>query len=211
MEFRTGSVIGIKHFSADVFKRVTILEAQKKKLNISYEKVDGILELFEDDPLVVVMEEDENLYVGQAVVEIIDYKMGVVTIRIVKMNLANNKREFKRYYTSMFAKIIKASGEYFPAYISNVSKEGLSLMTYSHLQKFDEVTIEVQVNNEILQIDLSVVWRKENVRIYEYGILANDQEREKMKKIFDKVMKDQNNELKNGVFSGFKLPLMTGG
>lgn len=165
-----GLTIKFKHYSSDTFFKGQIVETHDDKLiTILPSDVYITCSYFEDDPIAIVFEQNGNISTCQTYISDIDYKSGRVRVKIKQINNFSNRRIQTRYPTSLYATIV-GQHEMETSFISNISADGLSLMSNAVLNNGDLIEVETCFKKINFYFKSTVVWSRDLPTIFEYGL-----------------------------------------
>lgn len=173
-----GTNIHYKHYSNDKFLKATISEVNDNTTLIMTPSDPYIIcGYFEDDPIAIILELNEQVITCQTYITKIDYIAGNLEVLVRQTNDFSNRRQQTRYPTSLYATIL-GSYEMENTFINNISSDGLSLLSNAPLKIDDEIEIETTFKKVNIYFKAKVIWIRELSTIYEYGLttLGSDPE-----------------------------------
>jgi PilZ domain len=190
-----GLHLKLKHYSSDTFAKGQIVDVSEDG-TVTIQPTDSyiICNYFEDDPIVLVFEQNKQINTCQTYISFIDYKTSKIKIIIYNMNVFSNRRTNTRYPASLYATIL-GDHELETSYLSNISESGISLMSGAKFIEGDLIEVESNFKDHVFRFKSSVVWLRSLPTINEYG-LCNISCEPDIKKIIKLIGDDLKNSAK---------------
>ncbi|NLD47077.1 MAG: PilZ domain-containing protein [Clostridiaceae bacterium] len=169
MNFKVGEIVTLKHYSGKKINKGIISNIEDQKLIIKPEKDFLIYSYFDNDPIVIGLEDEEIICVCEGVINSINYNNNTFTAAIINSESLINRRACQRFPVSLFAYIYHNNLKDF-AYIRNLSLEGLSLCTKKEFDKGKILNIDTLIEDKSFNIEAQILWKKDSKFGFEYGL-----------------------------------------
>jgi Tfp pilus assembly protein PilZ len=169
MNFNTGEIVTLRHFSGKNLHRSVIITSDDYKVSLKPAKEFIIFNYFENDPIVLGYRYNNEVYIGEGTILGLNYRNAVVDIKVNSLQLTEEKREYERFPTSLCAHITCSTDKSI-AYIRNISNAGMSVCSRTGYEEGQEIEIEMNLKEHLLSVKAQVIWKQRGINDYEYGI-----------------------------------------
>lgn len=188
MNFKPGKSIRMKHFAGKYCNKGEIVEAAGGIITIKPEKSFTVFSFFEEDPLVLIYEGEEQFFISQCSVISIDYSTCTFNCMVENNEEFSNRRKDERYPTSVYGIMVNSPGKE-TIFINNISTGGISIKTKIASDINDKIEIEATLDGNYVYINGIVKWKKEHNNFFEYGLFV-DESIPEIKNILNIIRKD---------------------
>lgn len=182
MKLKVGEVVTLKHYSGKKINKGLINNVQNDSIIVRPERDFLIYSYFEDDPVVLGYENENIVNICESTITGINYNTNTISINIKNIQSLTNKRITQRFPVSLSAYITTEKDKSF-AYVRNLSLDGLSICSRCEKNKGDIINIQTIIENQDLDFDAKIMWKKVGKLGFEYGLVFNSTEKEFLEKV----------------------------
>lgn len=162
--------IRFKHYKTPSFVSGKITAIGKENhVTLLPEDPSSLYGCFEDDPIVLILEDPKEIRTCQCYISQINYKSNSIELLVNNIENFVNRRIQSRYPVSIYANIL-GKYEMATSYISSISETGISLISNAQFALDEILEIEAQLGEQSLYFKLRVIWSKQLPTLSEYGL-----------------------------------------
>lgn len=179
---KVGEVVSIRHYSGKTWFKSVVLQEEKSMLVVKLTKDFAVLNFWEDDPVVLGFEDNDEIFIASCSVVGIDPDGSYIKLKVETLKTLRDQREYERFPVSFYANIRDDdSKKTYIATVKNMSFDGLMInsnVDFS-LKKnievviyptFQEVKIDEAVDKTIINLKAEIVRKEILAKHFEYGL-----------------------------------------
>jgi hypothetical protein len=177
MDTKDIEFVSVRHFSGKNNFKCIVINYEDNLITLKLTKEFAILNLFESDPIVFGYEKDNTTYLCEGIILDVIPRNNSLVIKIESIQAINEKRLSERYPVSLYAEIkVNGSKKRDIAVIRNVSLSGVCLRSKTEFQQGDILDFDAYINNIVMPLRGTVIWKIQISLHFEYGIVISFQD-----------------------------------
>lgn len=169
MTIEKGNSVSIKHYSNENFKLGTILNTKDDVFIIQVTKPLQVYNFFTNDPMAITYTTGNNTEICEGTISEVNYSNNTFEFNVDKTHSLNNKRNYKRISTSLYA-IIKKQDLNSSGYISNISNTGCNFKSRQNYDINSTILIRTSICDRPINLESEVIWKTIHKSTFEYGV-----------------------------------------
>ena len=193
MKLRSGDIVSVVHYSEKTPFQSVVLDVSENEVLLNLPNQFSVYNLFEDDPAVLGFQSGSDIYVSECSIQSINAQEGSAALKIENTEHIKEKRIFERFPVSLYADMISQNGAKKAAYVRNISLNGLFVISKNELAVGDKVVFDTLIDNRILKLPGTVMWKMKNSNNFHYGIniIFQDYNTKNSLKLYLNILKDE--------------------
>lgn len=193
MKLKPGDIVSLAHYSKSTPFQSLVLDVLENEVWLNLPKKFPAYDLFEDDPAVLGFQTGLDIYAAECSIRSINAKDGNVVLKIENTEHIKEKRIYERFPVSLYADMRAKNGTKKAAYVRNISLNGLSIVSKSELSEGDEVVCDTYIDNRVLELPGTVMWKAKSSKNFQYGIktMFQDYNTRNSLKLYLNILKDE--------------------
>lgn len=193
MKLRTGDIVSVAHYSEKNPFQSVVLDVSENEVLLNLPNQFSVYNLFEDDPAVLGFQSGSDIFVSECSIQSINAQEGSAALKIENTEHIKEKRIFERFPVSLYADMIPQNGSKKAAYVRNISLNGLFVISKNELAVGDKVVFDTFIDNRILKLPGTVMWKMKSSNNFHYGIniMFQDYNTKNSLKLYLNILKDE--------------------
>jgi len=169
MNLKLGEVVTLKHYSGKKIHKGIVSNVNDNYFVIKPDKDFLIFNYFDNDPIVMGFEEEDNVSICESTISGIDYQQNTFGLTVNNVITITDRRVTQRFPVSLCAYILDSEEKNF-AYIRNMSLDGLSLCSKVDYEIGQVLKVNTTIEDRNLEFESNIVWKNESKFGFEYGL-----------------------------------------
>lgn len=171
MNFLKDYKVSLSHYSGVNPIKSVIIGIKDHTLRVKLNKRFALMNFFENAPVVVGVFEDDKVHRIECNIVTIEPKVGIIELKINKVNSYNQKRQEERNPVSLYSEIkINEKCRGALASIKDLSCHGMKVYSKEKIQDETEVKIDIYLSKKVLFLKGKVIRVLKHSNYYENGI-----------------------------------------
>ena len=193
MKLKPGDIVTLAHYSKSTPFQSVVLNVMENEVLLNLPRKFPAYDLFEDDPAVLGFQTGPDIFAAECSIRYINAKDGNVVLKIENTEHIKEKRIFERFPVSLYADLRIKNGKKKAAYVRNISLNGLSIVSKTNLSEGDEVVCDTYIDNRVLELAGTVIWKGKSSKNFQYGIktVLQDYNTKNSLKLYLNILKDE--------------------
>lgn len=171
MNFKTGEVVYISHYSRNQASETVILEAPENYLKIKLTKDFAAFDMLKGDPVIIGYGYDGEACICECFIIEVNPGGSNITLEIKDCIPLSDKRLSENYPVSIYSDIkIKDSKKRYAAIVKNMNLTGMNVYLKQEMGEGEEIEIDVYLDKRVVSLRAAIIWKAPACGYTEYGL-----------------------------------------